>query len=261
MKQIKRITRLNENQIERFSRQILINEIGSKGQIKLINTPIIVIGCGGLGTTVATYLSMLGINNLGLADHDTVSLSNLNRQTLFNEKDIDNSKVKVIKKKLHLINSDINLKIYDKEITTKNINNIIKNYKIVLDCTDNFKSRYLINDACFKNKKILISAALHGFEIQLFCFKAWINTKNPCYRCIFPQNDLTENIGNCNSFGIISSVAGLGGLFQSLCVVKAILKKDQLMYNEFLLYDCLNLKQRKISYQKDPNCSLCKVYK
>ena len=261
MSLIKKIQRLSENQIERFSRQILIKEIGNNGQIKIMNTPVIIIGCGGLGTTVATYLSMLGINNLGLADYDKVSLSNLNRQTLFDEENINDSKVKVIKKKLNLINSNMHLKIYDKKITTKNIDNIIKSYEIVLDCTDNFTSRYLINDACFKNKKILISAALHSFEIQLFCFKAWINTKNPCYRCIFPQNDLTENIGNCNSFGIISSVAGLGGLFQSLCVVKAILKKDQLMYNEFLLYDCLNLKQRKISYQKDPNCSLCKVYK
>ena len=105
----------------------------------------------------------------------------------------------------------------------------------------------------------MISAALHSFEIQLFCFKAWENNSNPCYRCIFPESDLTENIGNCDSFGIISSVAGLGGLFQSLCVVKAILKKDQRMYKEFLMYDCLNLNQKKISYQKDPNCSVCKA--
>ena len=260
MNQIKKITRLNHNQIERFSRQILINEIGSNGQLKIMNTPVIIIGCGGLGTTVATYLSMLGIRNLGLADNDKVSLSNLNRQTLFNEKDINNSKVEVIRKKLQLINSGMNLKIYDKKITTKNIDNIIKNYEIVLDCTDNFKSRYLINDACFKNRKILISAALHSFEIQLFCFKAWENESNPCYRCIFPDNGIKENIGNCDSFGIISPVAGLGGLFQSLCVVKAILKKDQLMYNEFLMYDCLNLSQKKISYQKNPNCPVCKVY-
>ncbi len=259
MTQIKKIIKLNQNQIERFSRQILIKEIGNNGQIKFMNIPVIIIGCGGLGTTVATYLSMLGVRNLGLADNDKVSLSNLNRQTLFNEKDINDSKVKVIRKKLKLINSEMSLKIYDKKITTDNIDNIIKNYEIVLDCTDNFKSRYLINDACFKNKKILISAALHSFEIQLFCFKAWENNLNPCYRCIFPESDLTENIGNCDSFGIISSVAGLGGLFQSLCVVKAILKKDQHMYNEFLMYDCLNLNQKKISYQKNPNCSICKV--
>ena len=257
---IKKIERLNEDQLERFSRQILIKEIGNSGQIKIMNTPVIIIGCGGLGTTVATYLSMLGINNLGLADYDKVSLSNLNRQTLFDEENINDSKVKVIKKKLNLINSNMHLKIYDKKITTKNIDNIIKNYEIVLDCTDNFTSRYLINDACFKNKKILISAALHSFEIQLFCFKAWESKTYPCYRCIFPEGEPTRNIGNCDSFGIISSVAGLGGLFQSLCVVKAILKKDQTMYNEFLIYDCLNLNQKKISCFKDTSCSICKVY-
>ena len=251
--------KLNEEQEERYSRQIIVDEFGLKGQLALLNSNVLIIGCGGLGTAALTYLSMSGIGRIGIVDFDKISLSNLSRQMLFDEKEVGKSKVKIAMKKITSINSRTELKIFEEKISKKNIKKIFKDYEIVLDCTDNFKSRYLINDACFKNKKILISAALHSFEIQLFCFKAWENESNPCYRCIFPESDLTENIGNCDSFGIISSVAGLGGLFQSLCVVKAILKKDQRMYNEFLMYDCLNLNQKKISYQKNPNCSICKV--
>ena len=253
---IKKIERLNEDQLERFSRQILIKEIGNNGQIKIMNTPVIIIGCGGLGTTVATYLSMLGINNLGLADHDKVSLSNLNRQTLFDEENINDSKVKVIKKKLNLINSNMHLKIFDKKITTKNIDNIIKNYEIVLDCTDNFKSKYLINDQCFKYKKILISAALYNFELQLFAFRSW-QKNSPCYRCIFPTKIL--NSQNCADIGILTTVAGMGGLLQANMTLNVILGNSKNIFNAFHIFNSISNENKKIRISKNKNCKVCRI--
>ena len=256
MTQIKKIIRLNQNQIERFSRQILIKEIGNNGQIKFMNIPVIIIGCGGLGTTVATYLSMLGVRNLGLADNDKVSLSNLNRQTLFNEKDINDSKVKVIRKKLKLINSEMNLKIYDKKITTENIDNIIKNYEIVLDCTDNFKSKYLINDQCFKYKKILISAALYNFELQLFAFRSW-QKNSPCYRCIFPTKIF--NSQNCADIGILTTVAGMGGLLQANMTLNVILGNSKNIFNVFHIFNSVSYENKKIRISKNKKCKVCRV--
>jgi len=165
---MKKIRSFSEKNIERFSRQILIDEIGPKGQLNIMNSSIIVIGCGGLGTAAISYLSMLGIGRISIVDNDIVSLSNLNRQSLFSEGDIGEKKVKVAKKRIISINSEIDVQISTRRVRKENIKELIKNYEIVLDCTDNFKSRYIINDECFKQRKILISAALHSFEVQLF---------------------------------------------------------------------------------------------
>lgn len=255
---MKKIRSFSEKNIERFSRQILIDEIGPKGQLNIMNSSIIVIGCGGLGTAAISYLSMLGIGRISIVDNDIVSLSNLNRQSLFSEGDIGEKKVKVAKKRIISINSEIDVQISTRRVRKENIKELIKNYEIVLDCTDNFKSRYIINDECFKQRKILISAALYSFEVQLFAFKAWSGKNNPCYRCIFPEQKKLTTLGNCNDYGIISPVAGLGGILQTNYVVNAILKKNSLMYRQLLIYNCLNANQSKINYQKDKECKICK---
>lgn len=254
---MKKIKSFTDRDIERFSRQILIEEIGPKGQLDIMNSSVIIIGCGGLGTAAVTYLSMLGTGKIGIVDNDVVSLSNLNRQSLFSEQDIGQKKVIVAKKKIISVNSEIEVQISTSRVNKENIKDLIKNYEIVLDCTDNFESRYIINDECYRERKILIAAALHSFEVQLFAFKAWSGKNNPCYRCIFPKQKISSEIGNCNDHGIVSPVAGLGGILQSNYVVNAILRKNSSMFKQLLIYNCLNSNQSKINYKKDKNCKIC----
>ena len=157
---------LKDEFLEKYSRQIIIDEVGLKGQKKICNASISIVGCGGLGTSAAQYLSMSGIGSLTLIDNDIISLSNLNRQTLFEEKDIGEKKSFVLANKIFNINRTANIKHVEEKISEKNINSYLKNSHIILDCTDNFESRLIINNFCHNNKKILISAALQNFEIQ-----------------------------------------------------------------------------------------------
>ena len=255
---MKKIKKLSDKQQEKYSRQILMNQIGGKGQLSIINSSVLVIGCGGLGTSAISYLAMAGIGKIGIVDFDKVSLSNLNRQSLFTEKDIGRLKVDVVEEKVKLINSDINLIKKNTRITASNLPNLLKNFKIVLDCTDNFKSRYIINNFCHKYRKILISAALFNFEVQLFTFKSWERkAKFPCYNCIFPNIKQMNGMGNCSELGIIANVAGLGGILQASMVLNLILKPKNYFYKEFLIYDCSTTTQKKIFIKKNTNCIVC----
>lgn len=255
---MKKITKLNDEQLERFSRQILIDKFGYKGQLSLINTSVLIIGCGGLGSAAINYLVMSGIGKIGIVDFDRVDKSNLSRQSLFDENDIGILKVNAAKKKILSINSAISLNTYNFKVTKNNISKILEPYNYILDCSDNFSTRYLINDSCFKQKKILISAALHKFEIQLFSFKAWKNNNNPCYRCIFPKFRGINNIGNCGDLGIISPVAGIGGLFQAMTVINHIIDNNNSRFREFIIFDSLGMTQTKIKVKKNNECKLCK---
>ena len=255
---MKKITALSEKQLEKYSRQILISDIGYKGQLTLMNASVVVLGCGGLGSSALGSLAMSGIQRIGIVDFDKVSLSNLNRQSLFGEKDIGLDKVIVAKKKILSINPEILIESHNTKLTKNNINKILYKFKFVLDCTDNFRSRYLINDYCYHNKKILISAALHNFEIQLFNIKAWKNNKNPCYRCIFPKHKNLNKIGNCADMGIISPVAGIGGMLQAMSLIKQIIKPCEKDFKKFLIHDLMNMSQKNINVTKDNNCILCK---
>ena len=167
---MKKVKTLNDHELEKFSRQIILEKIGESGQLKIINSSILIVGCGGLGTTAAIYLSMSGILNFGLVDFDKITLSNLNRQLLYTENDIG-KKINVLSTKLKEINSKIQIELFDKKLAEKNSQALLKNYKIVLDCTDNFPTRYEINRACYLNKKILVSCALYNYEVQLLLSK------------------------------------------------------------------------------------------
>jgi molybdopterin-synthase adenylyltransferase len=254
---MKKITTLNDGQLERFSRQILIDKFGYKGQLSLMNSSVLIIGCGGLGSAAINYLVMSGLGHIGIIDYDKVDISNLSRQSLFDERDIGLSKVEVAKRKILTINSDISLNCYNLKVTKNNISELLDPYKFILDCSDNFNTRYLINDACYRQNKILISAALHNFEIQLFNFKAWANTSNPCYRCIFPKFKGMRSIGNCNDLGIISPVAGIGGLFQAMAVINNIINTNNSRFREFIIFDSFNMNQTKIKVKKNNKCILC----
>ena len=241
--------------LEKYSRQIIMEQVGVEGQKKINNSSICIIGCGGLGTSAAQYLSMSGVGKLIFIDHDSIVLSNLNRQTLFTEKDIGENKCKVLTKKIKNINKSITVNYYQKKINENNIDQYIENCSIVLDCTDNFESRLIINRFCHKKKKILVSAALQNFDIQAFIFSSWSGKKNPCYKCIFPNLTTTENLG-CDEMGIIASVAGLGGIIQANLALNYILNLNN-NFKQLILLDSVKLDIKKIKIEKNKNCEVC----
>lgn len=248
--------KISNKDLEKYSRQILIEKIGIDGQIKIFKTKILIIGCGGLGSIAATYLSMAGVRTLGLVDDDKIELSNVSRQLFFTEDDIGKYKTEVLKDKLKKINSNSNVKTFKKKFSQNTSPNILRNYKIILDCTDNFKSKYLINDQCFKYKKILISAALYNFELQLFAFRSW-HKNSPCYRCIFPTKILSSQ--NCADIGILTTVAGMGGLLQANMTLNVILGNSKNIFNFFHIFNSITNENKKITISKNKNCKVCRI--
>jgi molybdopterin/thiamine biosynthesis adenylyltransferase len=247
--------KMSNNDLLRYSKQIILKQVGVLGQKKISSSKVLIVGMGGLGCPVALYLSNLGIKKIGIIDHDKVDFSNLNRQILFNTKDIGKFKVIQAKKFLQKGNKKIKINTYKEKIVKKNIQNIIKKYDIICDCSDNFITRYLLNDFCLKNKKILISAAISKFEAHIFNFNF---TKNaPCYRCFMPEIPEEEN--KCDTEGILPTVAGIAGTLQANEVVKTILLKKNELVGKMIVFNTLNLNFRKISLARNTNCIMdCK---
>ena len=250
------MTELTDKQTEKYSRQIIIEKIGISGQKKILKSSICIVGCGGLGSSAAQYLSMAGIGNIMLIDNDLINLSNLNRQTLFFEKDIGKFKVDTLRKNLQEINPEARIKISKRKISKKNIDNYLSAYKIILDSTDNFQSRYIINEYCFKKKKILVSAALQNFDLQASVFSSWKRGPYPCYNCIFPKT--RNNVGqSCAEQGIVSPVAGFGGVLQAMLAIKLIISSSQKIFQELILFDTFEGNFKKIKTKKNPRCKIC----
>ncbi len=235
---------------KRFEKQIILKKIGINGQKKILKSKVLIIGMGGLGCPLLTYLAASGVGSIGIVDHDKVELSNLNRQTLFNYSDIGKFKVDQAKRKIFRVNKKIQIKTYRKKITSKNIKSIIQDFEIICDGTDNFKSRYLINDECKKRKKILISAAISKFEGHLYKFN--FKKRGSCYRCFMPEEPLNAN--NCQSGGIFSPIAGVLGSIQASEVLKTILRLKDNFYNQMILYDSFNVNFRNIKLSNNPDC-------
>jgi len=241
---------LNLNDFKKFEKQIILKKIGISGQKKIKNSKVLIIGIGGLGSPLLTYLAAAGVSNIGIVDHDKVELSNLNRQTLFNISDINKFKANQAKIKIEKDYKNIKIKKFKEKLLKKNIKRILKNYEIICDGTDNFDTRYLINDECKKSKKILISAAISKFDGQLFKFN--FKKKSPCFRCFMPLKPDQEN--NCGSEGIFSPVAGILGSLQANEVLKTILGlKDDLSSN-FLVFNSLKISLRKVKINFNPTC-------
>jgi len=249
---------LSEKDIQRYAHQIILKNIGIDGQRKLLISKVFILGMGGLGSPVTMYLAAAGIGTLGIADFDHVEISNLQRQVLFDQNSINKSKVEVAKKKLLLMNQKLKINIYKKKITKINIDKIIKDYDVVVDGSDNFQTKYLINDSCIKNKKTLVSAALRGFEAQITTIKGWIKSKNnPCYRCMFPEinkNSYNETYQDC---GIVGGIAGIAGSLQSVEVIKDILGIGKNLVGELVVIDLLFNRFKKIKFKKDKKCTIC----
>tara|TARA_X000000950_G_scaffold286106_1_gene394005 strand:+ start:1138 stop:1890 length:753 start_codon:yes stop_codon:yes gene_type:complete len=249
------IEKISNRELEKFSRQILIEDIGIKGQLKIFKSKILIIGCGGLGSVASTYLAMSGVKKMGLVDMDKVELSNISRQLLFYESDVGKYKVDVLKEKLNRTNPETGITTFKQKFSKKNSCEILNGYKIILDCTDNFAAKYLINDQCHKNRKILISAALFNFELQLFAFKSW-SKGLPCYRCIFPNK--SRESANCSNMGILSTVAGIGGILQANLALNIILHNSKKFYKNFYLFNAISNENRLIRIDKDKKCRVCR---
>ena len=241
---------LNFKYLKRFEKQIILKKIGINGQKKIINSKVLIIGMGGLGCPLLTYLAASGVGTIGIIDFDKVELSNLNRQTLFNSKDLDKYKVYQAKDKIIKLNKKIKILAFRKRVTKKNLKSFLKNFDIICDGTDNFETRYIINDQCKKSKKLLISAAISKFEGHLFKFN--FKKKGPCYRCFMPEKPQNEN--NCQSEGIFSPVAGILGTLQANEVLKAILNFKNNSNNQMMIFDSIETKFRNIKLTCNPNC-------
>jgi len=241
---------LSLDDFKRFEKQIILKKIGFAGQNKIKKAKILIIGMGGLGCPLLTYLASSGICNIGIVDHDKIELSNLNRQILFDASDIGKFKVNQAKSKIKKIYKKIKLKTFKLKISLKNIKSIMRNYDIICDGTDNFETRYLINDYCKKNKKILISAAISRFDGHLFKFN--FKKKGPCYRCFMP--DLPNDENNCETDGIFSPVAGIMGALQANEVLKTILGLKDDLNNNILIFNSLKMMLKKVKITINPNC-------
>jgi len=235
---------------QKYYRQLILKKIGIPGQKKIFKAKVLVIGAGGLGCPLILYLAYSGIGNLGIVDHDKIELSNLSRQVLFTKKDIGKYKVLISKKVVEKINKKINVKAFREKVDKKNIEKIAKNYQIICDGTDNFKSRFLINDYCVKNKKILISSAINKFDGQLFAFN--FRKKTPCFRCFMPEAPSEEL--NCESDGIMTTLAGIAGSLQANEVIKSILNIKNHSNGNIMIFNALNSNFRKVKLLKNPNC-------
>lgn len=243
-----------EEQIERYSRQIILPEVGGAGQKKLLEAKVLIIGCGGLGSPAAYYLAAAGVGHIGLVDSDKVELNNLQRQILHFTADVGLPKVKSAKEKLQALNPDTQITTYELRITSENILDLIRDYDIVIDGSDNFPTRYLVNDACFFLNKPLSSGAILKFDGQAITI---LPKKGPCYRCLYPEPPEPGLIPSCQEAGILGAVAGIIGLIQTNEVLKLILGIGNLLLGKLFIFNALRMDISLLSIQRNRNCPLC----
>ncbi len=246
-----------DEQLERYSRHILLPEVGGVGQEKLLQASVLVIGAGGLGAPMLQYLAAAGVGRLGIIDADTVDLSNLQRQVIHRTQDIDIPKVESAARMIRDLNPDVTIEPYNERITAANALEIVSRYDITADGTDNFPTRYLMNDACHLAGKTLVSGALLRFEGQLSVFKSHLGEPHPCYRCLFPEPPPPGSVPSCSEAGVFGAVAGAVGVQQAVEVLKEILEIGESLSGTFMMYDGLYTEWQKIKLRKNPACPLC----
>ena len=245
--------KFTKKQIDRYSRQIILKKIGVVGQKKLLKSNVLIVGAGGLGSPISIYLAALGIGRIGIIDKDSVEISNLNRQIIFSTNDLKKNKSSVAINKLRKINPDIKLHSFNKRLTKKNINQIARNFDLIVDGSDNFRTRFLINDYCLKNKKILVSGAISKFDGQVYTFN-FSKKKSPCLRCFIPKIPSNPDVDNCEYEGVLGSLAGIIGTIQANEVVKEILEIGDTLCGYILIIDALKLTFRKVKLNKRSGC-------
>lgn len=245
---------LSPEEIERYSRHLVIPEVGITGQEKLKNAKVLLIGAGGLGSPVGMYLAAAGVGKIGVVDFDTVSYSNLQRQVIYNTDDVGKLKSETAKEKLKSINPYVEVKTYDVKLTKENALEIIKDYDIVADGSDNFATRYLVNDACVLLGKPNVYASILRFEGQVSVFDS---ISGPCYRCLYPEPPAPGEIPSCEEGGVLGVLPGIIGSIQANEVIKYIIGKGELLTGRLLMLDALKMKFREFKFEKNPDCPVC----
>ena len=244
-------------QLERYSRHIILKEIGAKGQKKLLNAKVLIIGAGGLGAPAAMYLAAAGVGTIGIADADEVDLSNLQRQIIHATKDLGKPKVQSAKETMNELNPDVTVNTYHTFVTSANIREIIRDYDFIIDGTDNFPAKFLINDACVMEKKPFSHAGIIRFKGQLMTY---VPGEGPCYRCVFRDPPPKDAVPTCKQAGVVGAMGGVIGSLQAMEAIKFIVGKGQLLTGYLLTYDALTMEFRKIKLPHNTeNCPVCGI--
>lgn len=246
---------MKEEQRERYSRHILLSEMGEEGQNKLLSSKVLIVGAGGLGSPAALYLAAAGVGKIGIVDDDNVDLTNLQRQIIHSTEKIGVPKVFSAKQRIHSLNPDVEVETHCVRLEKKNVKDIFNNYDFVVDATDNFESKFLINDTCVELKKPFCYGGIEKFSGQLMTY---VPEEGPCYRCIFEEPPEDGVVPTCREVGVIGSMAGMIGTMQSMEVIKYLLGIGDLLTGQLLTVDALTMEFRKIRFPKrNPACSAC----
>jgi sulfur-carrier protein adenylyltransferase/sulfurtransferase len=246
--------RLTAEQRERYSRHLLVPEIGLEGQLKLLDAKVLLLGAGGLGSPTALYLAAAGVGTIGIVDDDVVDLSNLQRQVAHSESRIGVPKVDSAEQAIHEINSDVNVVKYQTRLDASNIMEIVDGYDVIVDGVDNFPTRYLLNDATVRLKIPVVSASILGFDGQLSVFAPY---EGPCYRCLYPTPPPAELAPSCGANGVLGALPGIMGVLQAIEVVKLITGSGEPLIGRLLLYEALSTSFTDLKVRRDPDCPIC----
>jgi molybdopterin-synthase adenylyltransferase len=248
---------ITDQQLLRYARHVVLDEVGEEGQEKLLASKVLVVGAGGLGAPALLYLAAAGVGTLGIVDHDEVDLSNLQRQIVHATAHVGMAKVESAKATLGTINPEIKILPHHERLEAANAAALIRGYDLVVDGSDNFETRYLLNDACYFGHLPLVAAALYRFEGEISTFKAYLKGDNPCYRCLMPKEPPADMIPRCEEAGIFGAVAGVVGSLQAVEALKELLGLGTSLSGAQLIYDGLEATFRKIKIPRDPDCALC----
>ncbi|MCR5665380.1 MAG: molybdopterin-synthase adenylyltransferase MoeB [Eubacterium sp.] len=245
---------MTQEQIERYSRHIILKEVGVKGQKKLLEGSVLIIGAGGLGAPAALYLAAAGVGHIGIVDADEVDLSNLQRQVIHTTADLGKAKVKSAEETMKAINPDVTVTTYRRFVDASNIRELIREYDFIIDGTDNFPAKFLINDACVLEEKPFSHAGIIRFQGQLMTY---VPGEGPCYRCVFKNPPPKDAVPTCKQAGVIGAMAGTIGTLQAMEAIKYLIGSGDLLTGKLMTYDALKMEFRKITLHKDCNCAVC----
>lgn len=248
------MTELSRNEILRYSRHLVMPEVTVEGQQKLKEASVLCVGAGGLGSPCTLYLAAAGVGTLGLVDFDTVDLTNIQRQILYSTSDVGRPKLEAASERLRALNPEIKIVPHALRLTSDNVMDVIAPYDIVVDGTDNFPTRYLVNDACVLAGKANVYGSIFRFEGQVSVFDA---TRGPCYRCLFPEPPPPGSVPSCAEGGVLGVLPGIVGSLQALEVIKLILGKGRPLISRLVLFDALDFEFREVRLKKSANCSVC----
>ena len=249
---------LSDDELERYARHIVLREVGGAGQARLKAARVLVIGAGGLGSPLLLYLAAAGIGTIGIVDDDYVSLSNLQRQIAHRTADVGRAKTESAADAIHAINPGVTVEMHPFRLDASNALDLIARHDIVADGSDNFATRFLVNDAAFFAKRTLVSAAVTEFDGQLATYKAYDHSgAYPCYRCLFPEPPPPGTVGSCSETGVLGAAAGVMGTLQALEVIKEIARVGESFAGKLLIYEALATRFRTVTIKPDPACALC----